>query len=150
MLPLSSYVPTTPTKSQSRSYRARGRLMRNGCCVAALRALNAAEGYLQGRFPTLQVAALCNGSCIAYVRAGVTVLKADDPKLVTRVLRGREPLLKAAASVANAVIMVETFRKASGTERQMFGRMAGPTEVFDDTVATALDPAPPPFAAAAG
>jgi hypothetical protein len=138
MQPLSSYLLTTTTKNQVRHYRARGRLIRNGQCVAALRALNAAEGYLTGRFPTLQAAAICCGSCVAYVRAAITILKADDAKLVRRVLRGDEPLLRASAAVTNAVILAETFHKASVAERELFGRWAGPAEVFDSVVTPAL------------
>jgi hypothetical protein len=138
MLTLSSYLPLTTNKIQTHRYRARGRLMQNGLCVRALRAFAAAEDYLAGRCPTLLAAALCHGSNIGYVRAAITVLKADDARLVRRVLRGHEPLLKAAASVANAVLMAETFRKASGPERELFGRMAGAAELFDTAVVTAL------------
>jgi hypothetical protein len=137
MMSLASQLSTT-SKTHPRHYRARGRLMRNGYRVAALRALDAAESYLTGRFPTLQAAAVCCGASVAYVRAAIVVLKADDAKLVRRVLRGHEPLLKAAASVANAVIMVETFRRMSPPERDLFGRWAGPAEVFDTAVVTAL------------
>jgi hypothetical protein len=138
MLSLAQCLPANGVKIQTRSYRARGRLKRGGFCLAALRALTAAEGYLTGWFPTLQAAAICCGTCVTYVRAAITTLKAGDIRLLDRVVRGREPLLKAAASVANAVALTETFRKASGPEREQFGRMAGPAEVFDSVVTPAL------------
>ncbi len=75
---------------------------------------------------------------MAYVRAAITILKADDIRLVRRVLKGHEPLLATAASITNAVALTETFRKASGAERALFGRWAGPAEVFDTAVVTAL------------
>jgi hypothetical protein len=119
-------------------YRPRGRRMRDGQCAAALRAITAAQGYLSGTFPTLNTAANCCGSNAAYVAAAVTVLKADDAALIGDVLQGAVPLMKAAASVSNAVRMIEAFKKGSSFERRIFGRVAGPAAVFDHAVVAAL------------
>jgi hypothetical protein len=135
---LPSYSSTT-RKNHPRRYRPRGRRIRNGKCVAAVRALYAADGYLNlRRYPTLAAAAVSHGSNINYVRGAIIILKSGDDGLQSRVLRGAQSLLRAAASVSNAVILVENFRKASGPEREMFGRMAGAAELFDTAVVTAL------------
>jgi hypothetical protein len=135
----SAYLNSVGWKNQPHHpYRPRGRIMRGGQCAAALRALTAAKGYLGGQFPTLGIAANSCGTSPSYVRAGITILKANDAALIANVLSGVVPLLKAAASVKHAVDMIEAFAKSTRTERRIFGQAAGPATVFDEVVVAAL------------
>jgi hypothetical protein len=142
MLKYDSLNSVTTTVGQvprlARPYRPRGRLMRDGKCAAAVRAIAGARGYLSGQFPTLSVAANSCGSNPSYVAAATVVLKADDSHLLADVLAGVVPLLEAAASVSNAVAMIEAFDKSTRAERRIFGKAVGPAAVFDDAVVAAL------------
>jgi hypothetical protein len=112
--------------------------MRAGQCAAARRALIAAQFYLDHRFPSLAVAALCHGSCVAYVRAAVTLLKSENLVLLERVLRGHIPLLAAAKQVKQVAALVDAYRTAGAADRVMFAKLIGPTTLFDSALVPAL------------
>ena len=123
---------------QSSPCHPRGRRLLCGTSVAALRALTAAVQYLNGEVPTLGAAVAACGSNVHYVAAAVVLIKANDTALITQVLNGSVPLLRAAKSVEQAVRLVEAFSASSATERRMFGQAVGPSKLFDDAVVAAL------------
>ena len=111
--------------------------------AAATKAFLAANGYLDGKFPTLASAARFYGATPAYVAAAVVLVKAADEDLIKndlikKVLRGSMSLLTAAESVRRVVRMVKDFGMSSASERRLFGQVAGPAKVFDDVVLAAL------------
>ena len=73
-----------------------------------------------------------------YTSAAVLLLKAADTALLENVLDGSVSMLEAAASVKNAVRMIEAFDAGSTAERRLFGQVVGPAKVFDDVVLAAL------------
>ena len=119
MVEIASVLQPTLLKVQQPALRRRRRSphrqFRRGRRAAAVRALNAARLYLQGVFPTLAEAAEARGSNIAYVRAAATLLKADNASLVSDVLRGRAPLLTAAAEAKRLVDLVTAYKLAKGS-----------------------------------
>jgi len=139
---METYIPTQIQKkcrlSKKKKYRLRHRRMRAGQCAAARRALTAAQFYLDHRFPSLAVAALCHSSCVAYVRAAVTLLKSENLVLLERVLRGHIPLLAAAKQVKQVAALVDAYRTAGAADRVMFAKLIGPTTLFDSALVPAL------------
>ena len=102
-----------------------------------MRALTAAQLYLDAKIKTLKAAAACCGSNVAYVRAGVILLQAEDAVLIQRALRGAMPILAAAEVVKHVPTLIETYRASSVDERARFARAVGP-EVLFETVTAAL------------
>ena len=136
MLDFLNSTPSVP-KRQTRPYRPRGRQYRRGRCAAALRALTAAQLYLDDKINTLKAAAKSCGSNVVYVRAAVVLLQAEDVVLVQRALRGAMPLLAAAKVVKHVPALVEAYRASSVDERVRFARAVG-AEVLFETVTAAL------------
>ena len=83
-----------PRRRQSARYR-------NGERTSVVRALTGARLYLNIATPppTVAEAAVKTGSNPAYVKAAVTLLQSEDAELIDKVVRGRVPLMKAAATV---------------------------------------------------
>jgi hypothetical protein len=135
------YVDQTTQKIQPppippRRQKSRGKIQ-NGFYLPALQAVTAAKGFIAGQFPTLAVAALCCSSYRGSLAAAVAILKTEDPDLLTSVLAGRKPLLKTAKSIRNAIGLVDSFRRASSFELQIFGRVISPEKIFDEVVVPA-------------
>ena len=129
-------IHADPVRNKKK-YRLRHRRMRAGQCAAARRALPAAQFYLDHRFPSLAVAALCHGSCVA-VRAAVILLKSENLVLLERVRRGHIPLLAAAKQVKQVAALVDAYRSAGAADRVMFAKAIGPTTLFDSALVPAL------------
>jgi hypothetical protein len=64
------------------------RHFRNGRRAAVVRACTAARIYLDGKAPSLAVAAEACGSNIHYIRDAVCLLQADDPALLAGAMAG--------------------------------------------------------------
>ena len=119
-------------------YRPRHRRMRQGQCMAALRATTAARIYLDGRASSLTAAALGCGSSRTYVQAAVVLLQSENLVMLERVLRGNVPLLVAAKQLKQIAALVDAYRAAGAADRVEFARTIGPTTLFDGAVALAL------------
>jgi hypothetical protein len=129
------YVDQTTQKIQPRPIslrrqKRRGRIVK-GFYPPALRAVTGARGFATGVFPTLAIAALSFGSHRDSIRAATIVLKVEDNALLADVLAGRKPLLATAQSILHAANLIDSFRRASGTERQIFVRVITPGALFD-------------------
>jgi hypothetical protein len=120
-----------------RRWSARQHFLRDGQRAAVLRAITAARGYLDGTFPTLCVAAQSCGTNPTYVRAAITLLRAEDPLLLHRVLRGWYPLVKTAAQIEPRVKLVRAYHSASDEDRVAWARAEGAERVFDVLVQAA-------------
>jgi len=105
------------------------RYFRCGVCAAALRAMTAARVYLsEGGNISLVEAAARHGTCVAYVQAGVTLIKAGDQFLIHRVMRGDIPILKAAKTVEPLVQMLDGYSKATPENKGAFFTATGCTD----------------------
>jgi hypothetical protein len=120
------------------SYRKSRRLMRDGVCAAALRAVTGARVYKAGEAKTLPKAAAMSGSCPAYVQAALVLIEADNHTLIDQVLTGRLPILAAARQVKQLSKLVDAYRAASASDRIAFGQAIGVTTLFDHSVAPLL------------
>jgi hypothetical protein len=118
------------------------RHFRNGHRAAVVRATTAARLYLDGQAPSLVAAAEACGSNINYIRAAVTLLKADDPSLLNSAMAGwvslsgavdqeRRRVKAARVTFAEAV---ETWRAWTPEQRAAFGRGAGVANLWDDAI----------------
>ena len=104
--------------------------------VLAVRAFTAARLYLNDdAVPTLAAAAESCGSNVAYVRAAITLVKTDNPALVSDVLAGQVPILQAAAQVRPVVDLVTAYREAKDPDRVAFARACGAEAIFNVLVA---------------
>jgi hypothetical protein len=120
-----------------------------------LRAFRAAEFYLDkvanSEPVSLKEAARCHGTNVAYIQAAITVLRANNPCLVDRIVRGEMSLLEAAkwakprveafaafeaASPANrAAILAHLLSGSTAAERTKAARAFGhPDRIWDDMV----------------
>jgi len=126
--------------------------IRDGVCLAALRAFTGAELYRAKEELTLGEAALKVGSNVDYIRAAVVLLELGDQVWIDRVLRGNCSILTAAASVEGFVKLVNAFKTASpgnlasfytatGTadlstpvKRMEVARKLGPETIWDDMI----------------
>jgi hypothetical protein len=95
--------------------------VRDGICLAALRAFTGGEIYrARPKGLTLREVALRVGSGIHYVRAAVVLLDHGDQVLISQVLRGKCSIVTAAASVEALVKLVSTFKTATPETRAAF------------------------------
>jgi hypothetical protein len=142
--PLTSTPPNRTTlrltngRGGHRKYRSSRRRFRAGRCAAALRGITAARLVAMGLATSLQEAATVCGSCPMYVAAAVTLLKAENPVLIERVLAGRVSLLAAARQARPTSALVHAYRQASDADRVAFVRTVGAAALFDGAVAPAL------------
>jgi hypothetical protein len=123
----------------NRYYRRRRRRMRDGQCLAALRAFNAAKGVQNGTFRTITEAALACGSCRHYVAAALTLLKAEAHITIDLVLGGELPVVSTAKAARRLADLVAAYRNATGFDRSTFGHLVGAEDVFERVVVPALD-----------
>jgi len=115
--------------NRPRLKKRKGKLV-EGISLPALRAITGARGFAVGAFPTLEMAALSCGSHRSSVAAATIILKAEDSALAD-VITGRKPLLATARSILHAANLIDSFRRASGAERQIFARVITPGALFD-------------------
>src|SRR5262245_567785 len=100
--------------------------VRDGVCLAALRAFTGAELYrAKSETLTLGEAALRVGSGIHYIRAAVVLLDHGDRALINRVLQGKCSIVAAAASVAALVKLLAAFKTATPETRAGFFAATG-------------------------
>jgi len=99
-----------------------------------LRALTAAQGYLQGDFPTIEIAAQSCGSGVVYVAAAVVVLSSEDLALKDRVLSGQVSLRNAAASAKRQAAIVAAYRASSTADHAAAFKILGPECVLEELV----------------
>jgi hypothetical protein len=78
------------------------------------------------------------GSTPLYIAAAATVIDADTPGLIDRVLRGHVGLLEAAETVRRQVRLVKAYREADRDDRKAFGKTIGVDNVFDELIAPLL------------
>lgn len=128
------HVDLTRNKKKKKRYRPRHRRMRKGRCAAAVRALTAARLYLDGQVPSLAAAALCCGSCRAYVQAALILIKSENMTLIERVRRGHVPLPTAAKQMKQLADLVNAYRTAGAADRVAFAKTIGPTTLFDSAL----------------
>jgi hypothetical protein len=69
-----------------------------------------------------------------YIAAAITLLEAEAPDLIERVLRGHIPLLEAAQTVRKRVRLIKAYREADRSDRKALGNAIGVDVVFDETV----------------
>lgn len=120
---------------RSRQYRSSHRRFRNGQCAAVLRAVTGGRLYLNKAVPTLASAAECVGSNVQYIKAAIVLLKAEDPTLLSRALRGHVPLLAAAEQARCLVELIAAYRNARDQDRVAFARVCGIERIFETLVA---------------
>jgi aspartate/methionine/tyrosine aminotransferase len=87
---------------------------------------------------TIVKAAVATGTTRAAVHAALIVLQNGDEDLVASVLKGWEPLWRAADKIRARVKLIEAFNNASSDDRAELGRVVGASELFDSVVAPAL------------
>ena len=106
----------------------------------ALRAFIAANLLLDGAFGirTVTAASISTGVPRSSVKAAQIILQSGDSKLVSDVLNGYRPLLKAANRVRGQAKLIEDFRAATAEDRAAFGRAVGVATVFDTAIAPSL------------
>ena len=102
------------------------RHFRCGVCAAALRAMSAARTYL-GEGITLEEAAARHGASIRYIRAGVTLVKSGDQRLIDRVMRRDIQIVAAAKLVEPLVMLLTGYEKASPKVKSDFFSYTGAT-----------------------
>jgi hypothetical protein len=100
--------------------------------------VTAAKLYLSGQASNLDVAALSCGSCVTYVQAAVTLIKAENATMLERALRGQMPLQAAAKQVKQIANLVDAYRTASAADRVAFAKTIGPTTLFDSALVPAI------------
>jgi hypothetical protein len=125
-----AYMANLPAiiKADSNGRRRSSRChFRNGMCCAAVRAIAAAESYLQQEFMTLEGAAIRHGSSVAYVRAAVILLKSENQQLIDQVLRGELLILEAAKLMVQFVKLVAAHRAATPANLNDFFTATGCT-----------------------
>lgn len=120
---------------RSRQYRSSHRRFRNGQCAAVLRAATGGRLYLNKAVPTLAYAAECVGSNVAYIKAAIVLLKAEDLTLLNQALRGHVPLLAAARQARCLVELIAAYRSAGDPDRVAFARACGVDTLFETLVA---------------
>jgi hypothetical protein len=104
------------------------RHFRCGVCAAALRALTAAKAYMfGGENITLEQAAARHGSCVHYVRAGITLIQSDDQQMLDSVMRGNISLLMAAEAVKPLAMLLTGYAQASPKVKDDFFARTGCT-----------------------
>jgi len=125
-------------KPRSGHYRSSRRHYRAGRCAAAVRAFTAARLHSCGY--TLVAAAEACGSCVPYVAAADTLLKAENTALIAEVLRGDVQLLVAAGRVKLLADLADAYRKASAADRVVadFARTIGVATLWDDAIAPVI------------
>jgi hypothetical protein len=122
-----------------RRQSARRYFSNDGRRLAAIRAVTGAERYLAGQASSYAAAAESCGSCVAYVKAAAAIATAKDWRLMDRVLSGQVPLLVAGGRVKDVAKLIAAFSAASAADRVAFAKAIGPTVLFDDTLAPAVD-----------
>jgi hypothetical protein len=127
----------TRRRRQSR-HRSPRRHLRNGERAAVIRAMTAAKLYLDQTAPTVVFAATACGSNAHYVRAAVTLMKAENLTLVDRVAKGHVSLLQAARDVKQLAGRVNAYRTATAADHVAFAHVIGPATLFDNAVAPAI------------
>jgi hypothetical protein len=130
MCPISKYV-------NSRARHCAGRPPKPN---HALRAFIAAKLLREGWFgiKTITATSLLSGISRPSIQAAVLLLQCGDDALVTDVLNGRQPLIRAANRVRNRAKLIEDFRQASPEDRAAFGHAVGVAALFDSAVAPSL------------
>jgi hypothetical protein len=113
---------------QRRSYRPQ---FHNGHRRAAKRAVFAAQLYCTGHIRSLVEAAENCGSTVNYVRAAITVLKAENAALLSRVLDGHESLLRAGQQARRVADLVAAYRSATDADRVAFAKTCGPEAILN-------------------
>jgi hypothetical protein len=103
-----------------------------------VRALTAAQLYLDGKVPSLAAAALSCGSCRTYVQAALILLRSENATMVERVRRGHLLLPVAAKQMKQVADLVAAYRIARGEDRVLFAKIIGPTTLFDTALVPAL------------
>jgi len=94
---------------------------------AVLKAVTAARLLAAGMVPTVNVAAASCGSNPLYVRAAVTLLKAENPDLLDQALHGRVSLLRAAQQVKRVAALVDAYRRATERDLIQAAKVVGST-----------------------
>jgi hypothetical protein len=99
---------------------------RNGVCLAALRAITAAQLYRdpQNAFTLAECALRC-GSCVVYVRAAFVLLEHADHRLIDMVVRGKRHILEAARSVEALVKLTNAYKAVAPEQAKRFCADAG-------------------------
>jgi hypothetical protein len=122
-----------PPRQQRRS--ARRHVLDNGQRAAVLRAVTAGRLYTTKQVTSFKDAAESCGANLTYVQAAVVLLRAEDTRLLERVLEGEADLLKAAAQVKRVAQLLDAYRRADNGERVVFARAAGIGSLLDTLVA---------------
>jgi hypothetical protein len=122
-------------RGRRRSRQSSRRHFRNGQRAAVVRAATAAKLYLEKSVPTLAAAAEACGTNVAYVRAAVALLKAEDPSLLNLAMAGWIPLTGAAAQIGRRAKLVNAYRCATDEDRIAWARAEGAEHIFDVLVA---------------
>jgi len=111
-----------------------------------MRATTAARLYLNGTVPSLAAAAESCGSNVAYIRAAIDLLRADDPAALNLALAGWVSLTGAADQERRRVKAaritpdeaVASWRTWTPAQRAEFGRGAGVADVWDHAISPVL------------
>jgi hypothetical protein len=133
------------------------RHFRNGHRAAVMRPTTGARLYLDGRASSLTAAAEACGSCVQYVQAAITLLKADDPTLLQMAIAGWISLTEAAnqerlrrkaepitvdEAVAPVGVTVDeavaSWRTWTLEQRAQFGRSAGVGDLWDHAISPVI------------
>jgi hypothetical protein len=127
---------TAPTRQAPR--KRKHQKNQRGERLAVIRALTGARLYRDGKADTLAEAAEKVGSCVAYVRAAITLYEADDINLLIAVRLGCVSLLVAAAKARRRIKLIDAYEQASPDDRKALGEMVGVGVIWDETIAPTL------------
>jgi hypothetical protein len=119
-------------KRYRRQYRSARRHFRHGLRAAVMRAVTAAKLYASGSASTITIAAASCGSSEIYVKAAITLLRAENAVLLERVLTGDISLLRAAAQTKRIADLVAAYRCANDADRIAFMRACGTENILDE------------------
>jgi len=116
---------------------------RNDQRAAVLRALTGADLVRKAGL-SLEEAAIRSGSCIAYVRAAVTLREADgqgwgNEAWINQVIRGEIPILQAAKLIEPQVQLIRAYKRATPTALRVFYRV---TRCTSDLTTLLIDATP--------
>jgi hypothetical protein len=81
---------------------------------------------------SLEVAAVCCGSSVPYVKAMATLLKSENAALLNQVLAGDVPVLAAAKRVKRRALLVDAYRRADDVDRIAFMRTCGTENILNE------------------
>jgi hypothetical protein len=117
-----------------RPRRRRRKQFRGGQRLAIARAIAAGRAYLAGTFTTQTEAATAHGTNLVYIRAVITLLRAEAGSQLRHALLGHASLLRLAREFKVTSVIVSACRRATAFDLEISGRTLGPAMVWDSMI----------------